>query len=320
MINAGVIGGAGYTGGELLRILFGHPEVTVKEVQSTSQTGKLISGTHKDLAPITSLTFSENLNLNNLDVVFLCSGHGKGRKFIENNNIPPTTKVIDLSHDFRLNGDHKFTYGLPEVFLESIKTSQFIANPGCFATAIQLGLAPLAYAGVINNPVHITAITGSTGAGQNPTPTSHFSWRHNNLSVYKAFAHQHLSEIKQTLISMQNSPVELNFVPMRGPFPRGILASMTITSNIDQEFLTETFESFYEGKPFAYFCPEEPDLKQVTNTNFCYISAKKHGDSIHIVTAVDNLIKGASGQAVQNMNISFGLDQTKGLYLKPTIF
>ncbi len=321
MIKAGIIGGAGYTGGEMLRILINHPQVEIAFVNSTSNAGNLISDVHTDLLGDTNLRFTGEIS-QNIDVLFLCVGHGDSKKFLAANPINDNIKIIDLSQDFRLahNSQHttrNFVYGLPELNREAIKSASNIANPGCFATCIQLGLLPLAAKGLLKNEVHINATTGSTGAGQSLSTTSHFSWRNNNLSVYKAFEHQHLNEIGESLIQLDlNFNQELNFVPQRGDFTRGILAAMYTESNLSLEEAQELYENYYHSHPFTHISKKNIDLKQVVNTNKALIHIEKHGNKLFIVSIIDNLLKGASGQAVQNMNLMFGLEEYAGLRLK----
>jgi N-acetyl-gamma-glutamyl-phosphate reductase len=320
-IKVGIIGGAGYTGGELLRILVNHQKVDIAFVHSNSNAGNLISDVHTDLLGDTDLTFTDQLS-QDIDVLFLCVGHGDARKFLEANSFNDNIKIIDLSQDFRLNQkskieNRKFIYGLPELYKEAIKTAQNIANPGCFATCLQLALLPLAKAGLLKSEVHITATTGSTGAGQKPTTTSHFSWRSNNLSVYKAFEHQHLNEIGESLLQLQaDFDKEINFIPYRGAFSRGIMASSYIACDLSLEEAEKLYQDFYADAPFTHISKENIDLKQVVNTNKCLIHLEKHGNKLMILSIIDNLLKGASGQAVQNMNLMFGLDEKEGLRLK----
>ncbi len=324
-VRVGIIGGAGYTGGELLRILINHPEVEIVFVNSSSNAGNSISDIHADLFGDTDLKFTDQIS-QAIDVLFLCVGHGDARKFLEANAVEDKVRIIDLSQDFRLNlnsevAKRKFIYGLPELNRESIKAAQNIANPGCFATCIQIGLMPLAENGLLISEVHINATTGSTGAGQGLSQTSHFSWRNNNLSVYKAFEHQHLSEISQSLAQLQSSfDKQLNFIPQRGDFTRGILAAMYLESELSLEEAEQLYEDFYASHPFAHLSKKNIDLKQVVNTNKALIYLEKHGSKLFIVSIIDNLTKGASGQAVQNMNLMFGLDETAGLRLKATAF
>lgn len=321
MIKVGVVGGAGYTAGELLRILANHQEVELKFVQSTSNAGRPIHSIHKDLIGDVEGDFSSELNMN-VDVVFICSGHGKTQEFLSSNDIPASVKIIDLSNDFRLKAEgNDFVYGLPELNLEAIKDAKHLANPGCFATAIQLGILPLAAKGVLAEDVHVNAVTGSTGAGQQPSRTTHYSWRNSNVSIYKAFNHQHLGEINQSVMQLQGSfSHDIKFLPVRGNFPKGIFASLYTTVTATEEEVVSWFKDFYEGAAFVHVLGEAPDMKQVINTNKCLIHVEKHGDTVLVTSVIDNLIKGASGQAVQNMNLMFGLDQKEGLRLKSSGF
>lgn len=324
-IKAGIIGGAGYTGGEMLRILVNHPQVEIAFVNSSSNAGNLISDVHTDLFGDTDLKFTDQI-LQDIDVLFLCVGHGDAKKFLEANPINEKVKIIDLSQDFRLAQNSQlatrnFVYGLPELNKEKIQSAQNIANPGCFATCIQMGLLPLAAKGLLQSEVHINATTGSTGAGQSLSKTSHFSWRNNNLSIYKAFEHQHLNEIGESLTQLQGEVKEaLNFIPQRGDFTRGILAAMYIESDLTEEAAYELYESYYASHPFTHVSRKNIDLKQVVNTNKCLIHLEKHGNKLFIISIIDNLLKGASGQAVQNMNLMFGLEETVGLKLKAANF
>lgn len=320
MVKVGIIGGAGYTAGELLRILINHPKVEIAFVHSTSNAGNHICDVHDGLWGETDLHFSASYDLSAVDVLFLCSAHGMSRKFWEENNMPEELKVIDLAQDFRDESDG-YVYGLPEVNKERVAKAMRVANPGCFATAIQLALLPLAAAGELKNEVHITAITGSTGAGVKPSSTTHFSWRSNNLSVYKAFEHQHLLEIGRTLCGLQPSfDKDINFVPMRGDFARGILASVYTETSLSIEEARALYENYYRDAAFTFVAGKNVDLKQVTNTNKALVWLEKHGNKLMIVSVVDNLLKGASGQAVQNMNIMCGFDEREGLCLKPVVF
>ncbi|SDD33140.1 N-acetyl-gamma-glutamyl-phosphate reductase [Mucilaginibacter pineti] len=324
-IKAGIIGGAGYTGGEMLRILINHPNVDIAFVHSNSNAGNYVYEVHTDLFGDTDLKFAAELSTG-IDVLFLCVGHGDAKKFLEANEIPDSVKIIDLSQDFRLSQNSKlksknFVYGLPELNREAIKTADNIANPGCFATCLQLGLLPLASKGLLNSEVHITATTGSTGAGQSLAATSHFTWRNDNLSVYKAFNHQHLNEIGQSLKQLQSGfDKAINFIPYRGDFTRGIIASMYTESDLSEEDALALYQVYYEGHPFTHVTNRNIDLKQIVNTNKCFIQVKKHDNKIFIISIMDNLLKGASGQAVQNMNLLFGLDERAGLRLKATAF
>lgn len=320
MIKAGIIGGAGYTAGELLRLLIHHPEVEIAFVHSTSNAGNALSDVHGGLIGETELRFTDTYDLAAVDILFLCSAHGQSRKFWEQNVAPAGLKIIDLAQDFR-DESCGYVYGLPEINRDRIATTERLANPGCFATAIQLALLPLAAAGALKDEVHITAITGSTGAGVKPGATTHFSWRTDNLSVYKAFEHQHLLEIGRTLRSLQPTFThELNFVPMRGDFARGIFASVYTNSDLTAEQAVALYKEFYADAAFTFVVDREVDLKQVVNTNKAIIRVAKYGTKLHIVSTIDNLLKGASGQAVQNMNIMFGLDEKAGLNLKPSAF
>lgn len=321
-IRAGIIGGAGYTGGEMIRVLLNHPNVTLSYIHSRSNAGNPLYAVHADLLGDTTQTFTGELS-NDIDVMFLCLGHGEAKKFLAENEIAPTVKVIDLSQDFRLGetiGGREFVYGLPEMQREKIAAASNIANPGCFATAIQLGLLPLAKAGLLNE-VHTTGITGSTGAGQKLQSTSHFTWRANNISTYKVLTHQHLKEIRRSLQLLQPSfGGEINFVPVRGDFPRGIWVTSYLQSNLSLEEAQQLYKNFYAGHPFTHVSDSQIDLKQVVNTNKCLIQLEKAENKLVIHSIEDNLLKGASGQAVQNMNIMCGLDETAGLKLKSIVF
>ena len=320
MVKVGIIGGAGYTAGELIRLLINHPKVEIVFVHSTSNAGNHICDVHDGLWGETELHFSADYDLNAVDVLFLCSAHGMSRKIWEENSMPEGLKVIDLAQDYRDESDD-YVYGLPEVNKERIAGAMRVANPGCFATAIQLALLPLAAAGELKNEVHITAITGSTGAGVKPSATTHFSWRSNNLSVYKAFEHQHLLEIGRTLCGLQPSfDKDINFVPMRGDFARGILASVYTETSLSIDEARALYENYYSEAAFTFVAGKNVDLKQVTNTNKALLWLEKHGNKLMIVSVVDNLLKGASGQAVQNMNIMCGFDEREGLCLKPVVF
>lgn len=319
----GIVGGAGYTGGELIRLLIHHPHAVVSFVHSRSNAGKPVSSVHQDLIGETDLVFSSELN-DDIDVLFLCVGHGEAKKFLEANPIAGHIKIIDLSQDFRLNkqsvaGNRQFVYGLPELNKEQIQSAHNIANPGCFATAIELGLLPLAKAGLLDE-VYTTGITGSTGAGQSLSSTSHFSWRANNVQAYKTLTHQHLKEINQSLMQLGSEAIELNFVPWRGDFTRGIFISSTITCEWNIEQLLELYSDFYSGQPFTILSQQEIFLKQVVNTNKCVLQLEKVGSKLVVHSAIDNLLKGASGQAVQNMNLMFGWSECAGLNLKAPAF
>ena len=320
MIKVGIIGGAGYTAGELIRLLINHPQVDIAFIHSSSNAGNAVSDVHGGLIGDCDLRFSEEYDLGAIDLLFLCSAHGQSRKFWEQNSMPEGLKVIDLAQDFR-DESCGYLYGLPEINRKRISGCSLLANPGCFATAIQLALLPLAAAGKLKDEVHITAITGSTGAGVKPGATTHFSWRNDNISVYKAFEHQHLIEIRRTLtILCPSFDSAVNFVPMRGDFARGIFASVYTTTELTEQQAVELYNDFYKDATFTFVAQRDIDLKQVVNTNKALVSLRKYGDKLHIVSVIDNLLKGASGQAVQNMNIMFGLDERMGLNLKPSAF
>ena len=321
-IKIGIIGGAGYTAGELLRILLFHPHVEIVFINSNSNAGKQISDVHSGLFGETNLMFTSELPVGEIDALFLCSAHGDSKKFLLENEIPSRVKIIDLSTDFRAaSEEHNFVYGLPEMNLEKIKKANNIANPGCFATAIQLALLPLADAGLLKNEVHVNAITGSTGAGVKPTETSHFSWRNNNISIYKPFKHQHLQEITQSIQQLQPDFLQaINFIPVRGNFTRGIFATLYTECALSLEEAKKLYREFYKNAAFTFITETNPDLKQVVNTNKAIIYLEKHENKLLIISVIDNLLKGASGQAVQNMNLMFGLDERCGLQLKSTGF
>ena len=322
MIRVGIVGGAGYTGGELLRILLGHGDAELIFVHSNSNAGNKLYQVHQDLIGYTEVDFTDTLKYDQIDVLFLCLGHGDACVFLENNPVPEGVKVIDLSTDFRHKREgNDFVYGLPELNKEKIQKGQYIANPGCFATCIQLGLLPLAAAGLLQEEVHVSAITGSTGAGQKLSPTSHFSWRNNNMSIYKAFEHQHLKEIGESMEQLQNGfDKAINFVPFRGDFTRGIIASIYMTTDVSEEKAVQLYKEYYQGHTFTHVVDNNPNLKQVVNTNNGILYVKKYGDKLHVISMIDNLVKGASGQAVHNMNLLFGLDERAGLNLKPSGF
>ena len=319
-MRVGVIGGAGYTAGELLRLLVNHPAAEIAFVHSDSNAGNALGDVHGGLLGETDLRFTAEYDLGAIDVLFLCSAHGQSKVWMEENDIPAGLKIIDLAQDFR-DETCGFVYGLPELNRERIRRAGRVANPGCFATAIQLALLPLAAAGMLQDEVHVTAVTGSTGAGVKPSATTHFSWRASNISVYKAFTHQHLLEIGRNLRRLEPSfGYEVNFVPMRGDFTRGILASVYTTCPLDNEAAFRLYANFYAPSAFTTVSEREIDLKQVVNTNKGLLHIAKHGGKLHIVSAIDNLLKGASGQAVQNMNLMFGLDEIAGLKLKANAF
>lgn len=322
MIKAGIIGGAGYTAGELIRLLINHPEVELVFVNSSSNAGNFLTDVHSGLIGDTDMKFTDQLPYESIDVLFFCTAHGDTKKFFENNSVPDRLKVIDLSTDYRQESPgHKFVYGLPELNIDRIKGATHIANPGCFATTIQLALLPLAKAGLLNSEVHVNAITGSTGAGVKPSSTSHFSWRENNISVYKAFGHQHLTEIRQSLTQLDNKfNKEINFIPVRGNFTRGIFASVYTNFEGEESEVIKLYNEYYKDSAFTFISDKNIDLKQVVNTNKCVLHIEKHGNKLLILSCIDNLLKGASGQAVQNMNLIFGLDEKIGLNLKPSAF
>lgn len=324
MIRAGIIGGSGYTGGELIRLLNNHPRVSIDFVFSTTKAGQNISAVHSDLLGELDLVFTSSINTE-VDVLFLCLGHGNSKSFLSKYSFSSKTKIIDLSNDFRLKKDSifegkSFVYGLPELNKKNIENGQFIANPGCFATCIQLALLPLASRGLLNADVHVNAITGSTGAGVMPSATTHFSWRNNNISWYKAFTHQHLGEINESLESLQEATGELYFIPNRGDFARGILTTSYTKYEGSAAEAFEIYHEFYKEAIFTQVSEEPVHLKQVTNTNNCHIHLHKHKDVLLMTSVIDNLLKGASGQAVQNMNLMFGFDERDGLHLKATVY
>jgi N-acetyl-gamma-glutamyl-phosphate reductase len=319
LLKVGIVGGAGYTGGELLRILLHHPAVEITFVHSKSQAGKPIHSAHSDLLGETELTFTEQFH-SSVDILFLCMGHGESGVFLSQHQISAGTKIIDLSQDFR-DESHGFVYGLPELQREKITGSSKIANPGCFATCIELALLPMAKEHLLKTDVHISAITGSTGAGQSLSNTSHYSWRNGNISVYKAFTHQHLKEIRQSIRQLQSSfSNKINFIPYRGSFTRGIFASCYTSTDLTLEQAQELYTDFYSKHPFTHISTQPIDVKQVVNTNKCFIHLEKVEDQLLLTSAVDNLVKGASGQAVQNMNLISRLDERTGLGLKAVGF
>ncbi|MDC6351199.1 N-acetyl-gamma-glutamyl-phosphate reductase [Zeaxanthinibacter sp. PT1] len=324
MIKAGIIGGSGYTGGELIRILLAHPITEISFVYSTTRAGKRISDTHPDLLGNFDMVFSGDIDPD-VDVVFLCLGHGNSTTFLKSNSFSERTKVIDLSNDFRLSADaslngRDFVYGLPELNKDKIKHADHIANPGCFATAIQLALLPLAHDNSLNNDVHVNAMTGSTGAGVATSATTHFSWRNNNISWYKPFTHQHMDEISESLQALQGSIPAIHFLPMRGNFSRGIFATAYLKYDDSLETATALFKAFYKDAAFTHVSDQPVDLKQVVNTNHCHVHLHKHQGLLLITSVIDNLLKGASGQAVQNMNLMFGIEEGTGLQLKAGVF
>ena len=324
MIKAGIIGGSGYTGGELIRILLNHPNVEIDFVYSTTRAGTRVTATHPDLLGVTELQFTGEVNLE-VDVVFLCLGHGNSTKFLNNNQFSEATRIIDLSNDFRLkkDADHngkEFVYGLPELNKKRITSARYIANPGCFATAIELALLPLANAHLLHSQVHVNAVTGSTGAGVSPSATTHFSWRNGNVSWYKPFTHQHLGEINESVKTLQANSGEILFLPMRGNFTRGILATAYTNFKGTIEDALQLYQDFYSEAEFTQIATEPINLKQVVNTNQCHIHLHKHDEVLLITSAIDNLLKGASGQAIQNMNLMFGFKENEGLRLKAGVY
>lgn len=319
-MRVGVIGGAGYTAGELLRLLVNHPAAEIAFVHSDSNAGNALGDVHGGLLGETDLRFTAEYDLGAIDVLFLCSAHGRSREFLAANALPEGLRIVDLAQDFR-DESEGFVYGLPELNRDRIRAARRVANPGCFATAIQLALLPLAREGLLREEVHATAVTGSTGAGVKPSATTHFSWRTDNISVYKAFTHQHLIEIGRNLRLLEPSfDSAINFVPMRGDFTRGILASVYTACPLDEEAARKLYADYYAAAAFTHATTRSIDLKQVVNTNKALVGVSKYDDKLHIVSVIDNLLKGASGQAVQNMNLMFGLDETAGLQLKASAF
>ncbi|MEG0992411.1 MAG: N-acetyl-gamma-glutamyl-phosphate reductase [Bacteroidales bacterium] len=322
MIKVGIVGGAGYTAGELLRLLINHPDVEIVFVNSNSNAGNKLYDVHSGLFGETEQTFTDQLPFEEIDLLFFCTAHGDTRKFMESHEVPEDLKIIDLSTDYRMESpDHDFVYGLPELNRKKIIRCSRVANPGCFATAIQLAILPLAKNNLLMDDLHVNGITGSTGAGQKPTETTHFSWRNDNISIYKAFNHQHLHEINQTVRQLQPSfDCDINFLPVRGNFARGIFVSAYTRCTLPIEEVKALYEEYYSDHSFTFITDKNPDLKQVVNTNKALIYLQKSGDKLLIVSCIDNLLKGASGQAVHNMNLLFGLEETTGLRLKPIGF
>ncbi len=337
MIKVGIFGAAGYTGGELIRLLVNHPSVDIVFANSESNAGNKVCDVHEGLIGETEFTFTDQAPIDDVDVIFLCFGHGKSESFLKEHSVPSHVKIIDLAQDFRIIGNHDFVYGLPEVYRGKICTCKHLANPGCFATAIQLGLLPLAKAGMLVNDVSVSAITGSTGAGQKPGSTTHFSWRVDNISIYKVFTHQHLHEIVQTLNDVRpyDSPrfidslsegydktegVSIDFIPFRGNFSRGIFCTETITLDFPVADVASLYKDFYANAAFTHYSDKPLDLKQVVNTNKALVHVDSFGRKIAVTSVIDNLLKGAVGQAVQNMNLMFGQDETEGLKLKASGF
>ena len=322
MIRIGILGAAGYTGGELIRLLLNHPEAEIVFANSESNAGNLVADVHEGLYGDTDLQFTSEMPFDQVDVVFFCFGHGKSEQFLREHTIPAHVKIIDLAQDFRLSApDNDYVYGLPEINRERIAAAQHVANPGCFATCIQLGLLPAAKLGIVKGDIAVNAITGSTGAGQKPGATTHFSWRNNNMSIYKAFCHQHVPEICQSLKQVQGElDAEIDFIPYRGDFARGIFATEVVKTDMPIEQIVETYKDFYKDAPFTHYVDNAIDMKQVVNTNKALIHCDKFGNKLLITSTIDNLLKGAVGQAVQNMNIMFGVEETMGLRLKGSAF
>lgn len=323
MIKAGIIGGAGYTAGELIRLLINHPDVQLMWVNSSSNAGNPVASVHQGLIGETNLVFTDQTPFDEINVLFFCTPHGQTRTFLESHAVPDDLRIIDLSTDYRhQDGTHDFVYGLPELNRKAIvRGAKHIANPGCFATAIQLALLPLAKNLLLNKDVHVFAITGSTGAGVKPAPTSHFSWRNDNISIYKPFRHQHLDEIRQSLSQLQNSfASEIDFIPVRGCFSRGIFATLYLDCPVELSEIRRLYEDYYSDHNFTFVTDKMPDLKDVVNTNKCLLHLEKEGNKLIIVSVIDNLLKGASGTAVHNMNLLFGLHERTGLCLKGSAF
>ena len=322
MTRAGILGAAGFTGGELIRLLLNHPEAEIVFANSESNAGNPVSDVHEGLVGDTDLRFTDTMPFDQVDVVFLCFGHGKSEAFLKEHDIPEQVRIIDLAQDFRLaSPSHDFVYGLPELNKERIAKARHIANPGCFATCIQLGLLPAARMGILQDDIAVNAITGSTGAGQKPTATTHFSWRSSNMSIYKPFQHQHVPEIRQSLLQEQGSlEASIDFIPYRGDFTRGIFATEVVKTDADINDIVAAYKAYYADAPFTHYVERPIDLKQVVNTNKALVHCEKHGNKLLVTSCIDNLLKGAVGQAVQNMNIMFGIDETAGLRLKPSAF
>ena len=322
MIKVGIIGGAGYTAGELIRLLIYHPEVEIRFIHSNSNAGNKITDVHTGLYGETDLTFTDQSILDGIDVLFFCTAHGDTRKFMDSRSIPESLRIIDLSTDYRIAvPGNDFIYGLPELNREIIRSARYVANPGCFATGIKLALLPLAIRSLLNRTIHVHAITGSTGAGVQPSATSHFSWRNNNVSVYKPFTHQHLAEIKQSLCQLQPDMLsEILFIPVRGNFTRGIFSTVYTECDENGDDIVQIYQTFYRNHPFTFITETNPDLKQTVNTNKCLLHLQKHDNILLITSVIDNLLKGASGQAVHNMNLMFNLEETTGLCLKASAF
>ena len=321
MIKVGILGAAGYTGGELIRLLLNHPEAEIVFANSESNAGNLVSDVHEGLIGDTDLRFTDAMPFDQVDVVFFCFGHGKSEAFLKEHTIPANIKIIDLAQDFRIKGNHDYVYGLPEINKAEIVKAQHVANPGCFATAIQVALLPAAKMGLLTEDVAVNAITGSTGAGQKPGATTHFSWRSDNLSIYKAFSHQHIAEIRQSLTQIQGSlDASIDFIPYRGNFARGIFCTAVVKTIANAEDVIAAYKDFYRDAAFTHYSDKAIDLKQVVNTNKALVHVDCFEGKILVTSAIENLLKGAVGQAVQNMNLLFGLEETAGLKLKASAF
>ena len=322
MIRVGILGGAGYTAGELIRILINHPEAEIVFVNSESNAGNLLTDVHGGLYGETDMRFTDSMPFDSVDVVYFCFGHGKSEQFLKEHTIPANVKIIDLAQDFRIAAPgNDYVYGLPEINREEIKGAQHLANPGCFATCIQLALLPAAKLHILDNDVVVNAVTGSTGAGQKPSATTHFSWRNNNFSVYKVFTHQHLAEIRQSLTQVQGSlDASIDFIPMRGDFARGIFATCVIKTDMPEDKIVEAYKEFYKDAAFTHYIDKPIDMKQVVNTNKALIHCDVYNGKLLVTSTIDNLLKGAVGQAVQNMNLMFGIEESAGLKLKPSAF
>ena len=321
MIRIGILGAAGYTGGELIRVLLGHPEAEIVFANSESNAGNLVSDVHEGLLGDTSLRFTDQMPFEQVDVLFFCFGHGKSLQFLQEHTIPEHVKIIDLAQDFRIKGEHDYVYGLPEINRQEILKTHHVANPGCFATAIQLALLPAAHLNLLKDDVSVNAITGSTGAGQKPGATTHFSWRTDNLSIYKPFQHQHIAEICQSLRQVQGYlNADIDFIPYRGPFARGIFCTAVIKTKAPADDIVAAYKDFYAQAAFTHYSDKAIDLKQVVNTNKALVHVDCFEGKVLVTSAIDNLLKGAVGQAVQNMNLMFGIDETAGLRLKASAF
>lgn len=321
-MKIGILGAAGYTAGELLRLLVAHPEAEIVFAHSESNAGNRVADVHEGLEGDTELRFTDQMPFEDVDVLFFCFGHGKSRQFLAEHKVPDGVRIIDLAQDFRIAApEHDYVYGLPEIHRDAIRHARHIANPGCFATCIQLALLPAAKLGLLQSDVMVNAITGSTGAGQKPQATTHFSWRNSNMSIYKPFQHQHIAEIRQSLAEVQGKlDAAVNFIPYRGDFARGIFATSVVRTDMPFDQIEEAYRQFYAAEPFTHYTDKPIDMKQVVNTNKALVHAEKHGDLLLITSTIDNLLKGAVGQAVQNLNLMFGLDETTGLRLKASAF